>query len=236
MQALRAAFLELVAVPLTRLLAAPRVRSPRPPAPTEPVLTEPMLIVANHVTAYDLPLLLCALPAPLRRRVATAMSGEMLDDFRHARNPRLRNASPHSPQDPSGRKPFFPWGPPAYWLVTALFNVFPLPRLRDFQASFDHAGRALDRGYNVLVFPEGMRTAGRMTHFRPGIGILVKQSHAAVLPIGIRGLGELRASRRWFRSGKLEIHIGEPIHFSPRSTEAEITERLRGEVARLAGE
>jgi long-chain acyl-CoA synthetase len=229
MQGLRAALLELIARPLTRLLAAPRVQPPRLPAPSQPIL-----IVANHVTAYDLPLILSALPAPLRRRLATAMSGEMLDDFRHARHP--RPPRPPRSEDPAGRKPFFLWGPPAYWLVTALFNVFPLPRLRDFQASFDHAGRALDHGYNVLVFPEGMRTAGLMTHFRPGIGILVKQCHTAVLPIGIRGLGELRASRRWFRSGKLEIHIGEPIQFSPRSTEAEITQRLRDEVARLAGE
>jgi long-chain acyl-CoA synthetase len=221
MQWLRDAFLAIIARPLTRFLASPRLVAQQTSAPGEPIL-----IVCNHVTAYDLPLILYALPGPLRRRVATAMSGEMLDDFRHARNPK----------DPPGRKRFFPWGPPAYWLLTALFNVFPLPRARDFQASFNHAGRALDRGYNVLVFPEGMRTTGRMAEFRPGIGILVKQSRTAVLPVGIRGLGELKASRRWFRSGKLEIRTGELIHFSLRASEAEITQRLREEVARLAGE
>ena len=69
------------------------------------------------------------------------------------------------------------FGPLAYLLVTALYNVFPLPRRRDFQRSFAHAGEALDRGFNVLVFPEGTRSdAGELARFRPGIGLLAKQS------------------------------------------------------------
>ena len=75
------------------------------------------------------------------------------------------------------------FGPPAYLLITALFNVFPLPRQRDFQRSFAHAGEALDRGYNVLVFPEGTRSAaGKLARFRPGIGLLVKQSQRPCCP------------------------------------------------------
>ena len=218
----RTAFIETTMRPLVWLLGAPRIS--RPAGIEE---NEPILIVANHVTAYDAPLVQYALPAPLRRRLAIAMSGEMLDDLRHARNP----------EQPQGQQRFYLWGPPAYWLATALFNVFPLPRLRDFQASFNHAGRALDHGYNVLIFPEGTRTAGRLARFRPGIGILVKQSRTAVLPVGIRGLGELKAGRRrWFRSGRIEVHVGEPIRFARQATEAEITRRLHNEVARLIGE
>ena len=157
--------------------------------------------------------------------MAMAMSGEMLDDYRHFRNP--------EPAYPTGRL-FLP-GPLFYFLVTALFNVFPLPKRRDFQPSFAHAGRAMDHGYHVLVFPEGTRSAeGKLARFRPGIGLLAKQSGAKVLPVALRGLGELKASKgRWFRSGKLEVRVGEPLELSPLESEGAITARLQEAVERL---
>jgi long-chain acyl-CoA synthetase len=153
------------------------------------------------------------------------MSGEILDDFRHFRNPEQGPNYGH----------FFPFGPVAHFLVIALFNVFPLPRLRDFQRSFAHAGEALDRGYNVLLFPEGARSAtGELARFRPGIGLLVKQSDTSVLPVAIRGLGALKKHRRgWFRSGAIELRVGQPIRFPLDATESAITERLQAEVKRL---
>lgn len=209
--------------PLVWLLANPRVSAP--PNLAAAGESAPLLIVANHVTAYDGPLVEYALPGHVRRHIAAAMSGEMLEDFRHARNP------DHGP----GYGRFFPYGPFAYWLLTALFNVFPLPRSRDFQRSFAHAGEALDRGYHVLVFPEGTRSAqGQLAHFRSGIGLLVKQSDAPVLPVAIRGLGELKArGRGWFRSGTIEVRVGNPIRFAPETSESAITERLHAEVAKL---
>jgi long-chain acyl-CoA synthetase len=221
MRWLRSAFGEAVIHPLTWLLAKPAVAGTVHEAET----AEPMLIVANHVTAYDAALLLFALPGPMRRRVAIAMSGEMLEDFRHFRNP---NAGPKYGH-------FNLFGPISYLLVTALFNVFPLPRLRDFQSSFAHTGEALDRGFNVLVFPEGARSPeAKMAKFRPGIGLLARQSGVAVLPMALRGLGELRETRLgWFRSGKIEVSVGTPIRFSPLDSEATITARLQAEVEKL---
>jgi long-chain acyl-CoA synthetase len=218
-QWLRTAFIEAVMRPLVWLLANPRVV-----APAAADADAPMLIVANHVTAYDGPLIEYALPGPLRRRIAAAMSGEMLEDFRHFRNPARG----------SRRGSFNPFGPLAYLLLTALFNVFPLPR-RAIQASFAHAGKAMDRGFNVLVFPEGTRSAaGELARFRGGIGLLARQSRAAVLPVAIRGLGELKAGRRrWFRSGTIEVRVGEPIRFAPEETDAGIATQLHAEVERL---
>ena len=64
--------------------------------------------------------------------MAIAMSGEMLNDLRHGR----------------GQGNWFlnllaPFG---YWAITALFNVFPLPRARGFARSFLHAGEAMGPG------------------------------------------------------------------------------------------
>jgi long-chain acyl-CoA synthetase len=222
---LRAIFVEAVMRPLVKLLANPSVVSTEP---SQLNADAPMLIVANHATAYDGPLLEYALPGPMRRRIAVAMSGEMLEAYRHFRNP-------ERVQD--NAKIYLP-GPLFYLLLTALFNVFPLPRLRDFQRSFAHAGEALDRGFNVLIFPEGTRSAeGRLAAFRPGIGLLVKQSETAVLPMAIRGLGELKTRRRsWFRSGAIEVRVGQPMRFSSTVTEASITAQLHAAVEKLLNE
>jgi long-chain acyl-CoA synthetase len=221
-QWIRAAFIEAVVQPLVWLLANPKVVTSELPASTGP-----MLIIANHVTTFDGPLVQYALPGAVRRRIAVAMSGDMLEEYRHFRNP----------ERPPGQKGFYLPGPFIYMLLTVLFNVFPLPRKRNFQRSFAHAGAAMDRGYNVLVFPEGTRSAvGELARFRGGIGLLAKESGAQVLPVAIRGLGELKAgSQRWFRSGKIEVHVGQPIRFLAEESEAAITARLHAEVERLLG-
>jgi long-chain acyl-CoA synthetase len=221
-QWLRMAFIEVVAQPLVWLLANPRVVAPET---LDLASGEPILIIANHVTTFDGPLVEYALPGRVRRRIAVAMAGDMLAEYRHFRNP----------ERPAGHRGFYLPGPLIYWLLTALFNVFPLPRRRNFQQSFAHAGAAMDRGYNVLVFPEGTRSAEEtLARFRGGIGLLAKQSGARVLPVALRGLGELKAgNRRWFRSGKIEVHVGQPIRFAPEESEAAITERLHAEVERL---
>jgi long-chain acyl-CoA synthetase len=93
----------------------------------------------------------------------------------------------------------------------------------------------MDRGYNVLVFPEGTRSAeGKLARFRPGIRLLAKQCGAMVLPVAIRGLGELKVQGRgWFRSGKIEVRVGEPLRLAPGEAETAITARLQDEVERL---
>ncbi len=200
--------------PLVWFLADPRLV-----LQTTDLPNGPMLIIANHVTAYDGALVLYALPPKLRRRVAIAMSGEMLLDFRKAR----------SQQEFSLRI----LGPLAYLAITALFNVFPLPRSSGFRRSFAHAGDALDHGYSVLIFPEGHRSEdGGLHAFRPGIGLLALQSRVPVLPIALKGLGELKQEKtRWFRSGRLAVHVGNVVPFDGSAEPGELTrafeERIR---------
>jgi long-chain acyl-CoA synthetase len=223
-QILRAAYLELVSQFFVWFLGHPRVERPPDLHPAQPVL-----LIANHVTAYDAALILYGLPGPMRRRVAVAMAGNMLRDFRHMRNV--------GPQGRGVSRLLDILGPPAWLLITALYNVFPLPRSAGFRRSFQHAGEALDRGYNVLVFPEGFRTETGLQPFRPGIGLLVRESNAPVLPVALVGLSELKQQRRgWFRSGKLTVRVGEPMQFTaddpPEQITAALYEKLKGMLER----
>jgi long-chain acyl-CoA synthetase len=207
---LRIAFLECVSIPLTHLLLGPRIARPRTIASDKP-----FLIVANHVTAYDVPLVLAALPARLRRQTAVAMAGGLLTGWRHAR------AERHAW--------FRPLTPLAYWLVTALFNVFPLPQGAGFRRSFAHAGAAMDHGMSVILFPEGRRSADEtLGAFRSGIGLLARDSAAPVLPVAIVGLGEIKQrKRRWFRPGTVTIRVGNPMNMQSGETPQDFTARLQ---------
>jgi long-chain acyl-CoA synthetase len=209
---LRNLFMEVVLQPLVGILLAPRVIVPKA------TLNGPLLIIANHVTALDAALVLYALPTRIRRRVAIMMSGEMLADFRSGEIYGL-----------AGRA--------AYWLLTALFNVFPLPRLQGFRQSFAHAGNAIDHGYSVLVFPEGTRSrTGKIAPFRQGIGLLSAQAAVPVLPVALLGLERIkRRGANWFRSGDIEIRIGRAINWTESKSAAEWTVELERDLRTLHG-
>jgi long-chain acyl-CoA synthetase len=178
-----------------------------------------MLVIANHVSRFDGALVLYGLPGKIRRHIAIAMLGEMLLDFRRGRN--------------QGNWFLNFFAPPQYWLVTAFFNVFPLPRLHGFRRSFSHAGEAMDRGYSVMVFPEGaVSREGGMKSFRPGLGLLAQEARVPILPVALVGLEEMQKSG-WFRSGHLEIRIGEPIPVDEEAEPAELTARLEKAVRDL---
>ncbi len=215
-QWIRVAFVELIMRPLVWLLAAPTIVND-----TEELPSGPLLLIANHVTSYDAALVIYALPRKLRDRVAIAMSGEMLMEFRDAK--RRQNIVLRL------------LGPAAYLLMTALFNVFPLPRLSGFRRSFTHAGEAMDREYSVLIFPEGHRSPdGTLQTFRPGIGLLAVASSVTILPVKLKGLGELKRSQsRWFRSGKLTVHVGNVVHIERQKDAPEITRQLEAALRKL---
>jgi long-chain acyl-CoA synthetase len=91
----------------------------------------------------------------------------------------------------------------------------------------------MDRGFSVMIFPEGHRGDGKLQRFREGTGLLAKDSEVPVLPVGIRGLGELKASGRWFRTGRLEVRVGELMELGPGATPAEWTAALESAVRKL---
>lgn len=207
----------LLSWPATYILAAPRIRGQS----NLKGLRGPALVVCNHVTYLDIAWVLAALPARLRNRLATAMGGERLAGMLHP-----------SPELNPFRRLIARMN---YFLVSLLFNVFPLPRRAGFQKSFAFIGDLIDRRWNILIFPEGQTTAdGRMLPFRPGIGLLANQLRVPVVPMRLDGLAELkRKGRSWTLPGRVRVSIGEPVSFSANQTAEEITRDLERRVAQL---
>ncbi len=209
---LRTAFLEVVLRPLLWLVLGPRI--------TRPVLlAQPSLLIANHLTAFDVPVILYALSARDREHVAVAMSGQLLTGWRRGKAERHRMVALLTPI--------------AYWLVTAFFNVFPLPRSAGLRQSFAHAGEALDQGYHVLVFPEGGRSRdGQLQSFEPGIGLLAQESQVPVQPIFIEGL-RLREGGKWPKRGEVAVRLGEPLIMAGGEEPQAFTRRLQAAITAL---
>jgi long-chain acyl-CoA synthetase len=182
----------------------------------------PVLFIANHIAMVDAALILLALPARFRRKLAIAMEGEVLRGWRH-------------PPAGTGWLQRLIWLA-NYVLVVSLFNVFPLPQKSGFRRSFAFAGETMDRGYSVLVFPEGARTQdGAMKPFMEGIGLLAKKLSVPIIPARIDGLYELKKARKRFaRSGQIRVTIGEPVSFPHDDDPASITRELEKLVASLS--
>ena len=129
------------------------------------------------------------------------------------------------------------WGMPLFLLLfgVMLLNVFPLPRQAGFRDSFRFAGDSVDRGYSILVFPEGRHTTdGKMNQFRSGIGLLAKNLAIPVLPMRIDGLFELKhAGKRITRPHQVTVKIGTPISFSSDSEPESIAATLQKAVEHL---
>jgi long-chain acyl-CoA synthetase len=217
---LRLAVYYAVAWPATQILGHPRIIGRE----NLRGLRGPALIVSNHITRRaDIGLILAALPARYRHRLATAMAGETLQNMRRP------------PRDWFfARRWAYQLG---YWLATLLFNVFPLPRLSGFRASFRFAGESVDCGYSVLVFPEGEvnnSEDGRMAPFQSGIGLLAENLGLPIIPMRLDGVWQMkREGRRLAHIGEIIVHIGAPLTFPPGTSPDEIARRLESLVRSL---
>ena len=177
-------------------------------------LRGPALLISNHVTDVDAGLILSALPWRWRTRLAIATQGELLRDWRW----------------PAVTLPWYMRvkSRVAYILSAALFNIFSIPRQSGFRQSFAYAGEAVDRGWSILIFPEGTETPnGEIQTFKAGIGLLASELNVPVIPIKLDGLFELKQRRELFpRPGTVSVTFGDPITFSPNTTPTEITSTL----------
>jgi long-chain acyl-CoA synthetase len=206
---LRQLAFHLLIVPFVSVMCRPRARGVERLAS----LKGPALFIANHVSIVDPGMILFALPSRFRRRMAIAMGGERLRGYRHGGV--LDRVS--------------------YILVVVVFNVFAIPQKSGFRRSFSYAGAAVDRGFDILIFPEGRITLdGTINPFMAGIGLLATNLSVPVVPVKIEGLFNLKTERRYFsRPGTVTVTFGEPIEIPKGADPSAITRELEKRVREL---
>ena len=162
----------------------------------------PVIFAANHQSHMDVPVILAALPARHRRRVATAMAKEFFkahffpDQF--TRKQRVIRSL-------------------EYYLSAAFFNTFPLPQ-REAGAlqTLRYAGELISHGFSVLIFPEGKRTdQGEISSFRPGVGMMAARLGVPVVPVRLEGVDRvLHQKWKMAKPGPVHVTFGPPMKLS----------------------
>lgn len=142
------------------------------------------VLTPNHSSMLDAPMLAAVLPdRPLRQTHWAGAAEIMLS------NPLMR-------------------------LVSRMAGVLPIERFGGGTGikNLALALAVLQRGRNVVWFPEGrISTTGKMLPFREGIGLVLEQCPALVVPVYIRGTREaMPPEATWPRPGKVTITFGPP--------------------------
>jgi long-chain acyl-CoA synthetase len=188
--------LSAVWLPLTRLFAHAHVTGQEHLAS----LRGPVIFAPNHQSHLDTPLILSALPARYRYRIAVAMWKEYFDAHfspeRHTGYERFRDSL-------------------TYGLVALFFNAFPIPQTdAGARQSLRYIGDLVNENWSILFFPEGERTeAGEIKSFRPGVGLMARRLGVSVVPIRLRGVEKiLHRHAHWPRPGHVELAFGAPLH------------------------
>lgn len=165
------------------------------------------IVVANHSSHFDAPLIIGALPPRLSRRVST---GAAADYF---------------------FKKWYTAGP-----TSLFFNAFPVDRTGT-RSRTGLAGNLLSDGVPLLLFPEGTRSRnGGMSTFKPGAAALCISHDLPALPIALVGAFAAWPSKqpRW-TSGRPPVHvvIGSPMKPAPGEIAHQFNERMRRKVIAL---
>jgi 1-acyl-sn-glycerol-3-phosphate acyltransferase len=155
----------------------------------------PVILVANHASHLDTPVILSALPRRLRKRTVVAAAADYF----------YRNRV-------------------VAGLVSLIFNTVPIERNRGGGMSKNggHLDTLLDQGWNLLLYPEGTRSRDGMPGpLRRGAAVLAASHNLTIVPIRVTGTAEAMPPGRFWpsrRRGKpvsrrhrIEVSFGEPI-------------------------
>lgn len=170
-------------------------------------LDRPFIVVANHSSHLDAPLILGALPRPLARYLAAGAAADYFFDVRWRK-----------------------------WLTTLFFNAFAIERNSEGKRS-GSSRSLLERRVPLLIFPEGGRSkAGIMGRFKPGAAALSSATKVPCLPIALVGASDaMPRGVNWPKRGRLPVAVvfGAPMLAAEGESAENFSHRLADEVRRL---
>jgi long-chain acyl-CoA synthetase len=167
----------------------------------------PSLIIFNHSDDFDGPVIYQALPKELRRHLAVAMADDVMAEHRVLA-----------------------------FIVRLCFAGFEFARSEPYLPSLQYVGTLLDRGWSILIAPEGrISVTGELQEFKTGIGLLAVDLGVAVIPMRTVSLhGTVPLHARWpRRHTNAIVRIGAPLRFSAHEDYEDVTRRLRDAVIAL---
>jgi long-chain acyl-CoA synthetase len=97
--------------------------------------------------------------------------------------------------------------------VSRLGQAVPIDPQRAVISSLAFCAAVLQRGGNLVWFPEGERSRdGRLQPFKAGIGVLTERCDVPVVPVYIAGTHEaLPVGGRWPRLTRVRVTFGKPL-------------------------
>jgi long-chain acyl-CoA synthetase len=122
-------------------------------------------------------------------------------------------------------------------LASVIANAFPLQREGGVRKSLEMLGTRLDRGFNVMLYPEGRLTVGGpLQPFKAGAGLIAVEGATPIVPVKVR-INEMSIIDRRRLGGRIrgdvEFVIGDPMWFDADTDHAAATTRLEAAVAAL---
>jgi 1-acyl-sn-glycerol-3-phosphate acyltransferase len=173
-------------------------------------LSGPFVVVSNHTSHLDTPLILGGLPRKLARYVAVGAAADYFFDIWWRRG-----------------------------LTSLIFNTFPVDRT-GLRGRKGLATSLLDEGVPLLLFPEGTRSrTGEMAAFKPGAAALCISRDVPCVPVGIVGASEaMPYGKNWPERGRPPIWLmfGEPLRPEDGETASQFSDRIAKEVSGLYDE
>lgn len=173
-------------------------------------LDPPYLVLANHSSHLDAPLIMGALPRKNTRYLATNAASDYFFDVRWRRG-----------------------------LTQLFFNAFPVDRT-GLRGRNGILHELLDAGVPLLLFPEGTRSmSGEMAAFKPGAAALSISRNVACVPVAIIGAYDAMPKGAGFVKGPrppVTVNIGRPLWPETEEDAVLFSDRIAKEVRALADE